>query len=352
MATLGQGGKVTLLDWAKSLDPDGKVAAVAELLNQTNEILLDMPWLEGNLPTGHKTVIRTDLPTAIWRQLYQGVPPSKAARAQVTEAIGMLETRSEVDVDLAKLNGNLSAFRLSEAVAFVESMNQTMAQTLVYGDSSLNPERFTGLTPRYNAISGAANAQNVVSAGGSTGNQTSMWLVGWGPDTVHGIFPKGSQAGLFHEDLGTIDAFDSSNNRFRAYADHWQWKCGIAVRDWRYVVRIPNIQVADLTGSTGSQNAQQLIKTLIRAMQRIPMLGKCRPVFYANRTVKEMLFIQALDKSQNALGIIPAAQQFGSVSAGGMGSARSDVAAGATLTFFGIPIRTVDQILLTESVIS
>jgi len=104
-----------------------------------------------------------------------------------------------------------------------------------------------------------------------------------------------------------------------------------------------------LTGSTGSQNAQQLIKLMIRAMQRIPMMGNCKPVFYANRTVKEMLFIQALDKSQNALGIVPAASQFGTPTAGGLGGARSDVAAGATLTFFGIPIRTVDQITLSES---
>ena len=351
MATLGQSGKVTLLDWAKSLDPTGKVASIVELLNQTNEILLDMPWIEGNLPTGHKTVVRTGLPTSVWRQLYQGVPPSKSVRAQVTEACGMLETRSEVDIDLAKLNGNLSEFRLSEADAFIESLNQTMAATLIYGDASVNPERFTGLAPRYGAISGAPNAQNIISAGGS-GNCTSVWLVGWGANTACGIFPKASQAGIVHEDLGTIDAFDSNSARYRAYADRWQWKCGLAVRDWRYVVRIPNISVSDLTGSTGSQNAQQLIKLLIRALARIPAMGKCTPVFYANRTVKEMLSIQALDKSQNALAITPAVNQFGTVAAGALGSSASNQAAGGSLSFFGVPIRTCDQILLTESVIS
>ena len=356
MATLGQSGKVTLLDWAKSLDPNGRVSAVAELLNQTNEILLDMPWIEGNLPTGHKTVIRTGLPTAIWRQLYQGVPPSKAVRAQVTEAIGMLETRSEVDIDLAKLNGNMAAFRLSEAQAFVESLNQTMASTLIYGDASTNPERFTGLTPRYNPTGGtysaAPNKQNIILGGGSGSDNTSVWLIGWGENTVHGIFPKASTAGLFHEDLGVIDAFDSNNNRFRAYADHWQWKCGLAVRDWRYAVRICNIDVSDLTGSTGTQNAQQLIKLMVQALARIPAMGMCKPVFYANRTVKEMLSIQALDKSQNALGIVPGLNQFGNVQAGSMGGSRSDVAAGGTLSFFGVPVRTVDQITNSEGLVS
>lgn len=134
MATLPKAGAVTLLDFAKSIDPDGKTATVVELLNQTNEILTDMMWLEGNQPTGHRSTIRTGLPTSVWRQLYQGVPASKSTRAQVDDTCGMLETRAEVDKDIAELNGNTSEFRLSEAQAFLESMNQTMASSLFYGD--------------------------------------------------------------------------------------------------------------------------------------------------------------------------------------------------------------------------
>jgi hypothetical protein len=344
MATLGQSGKVTLLDWAKSIDPNGSVAAVAELLTQTNEILYDMPWIEGNLPTGHRTTIRTGLPSAIWRQLYQGVPPSKSVRAQIEDAAGMLETRAEIDKDLAELNGNSSAFRLSEASSFVEGLNQTFAAQLIYGNSATNPERFTGFAPRYSAISGATNAQNIVDGGGgASAVQTSVWLVCWGPDTVTGFFPKGSPAGIVHEDLGLIDAFDSNTpaGRYRAYADRWQWKCGLTVRDWRYVVRVANVNTTDLLAGTGTQNAQQLIKSMIKAMARIPFMGKGRPVFYANRTVREMLAIQALDKSQNALAIVPGAQQFGNISPGSAGN--------GTLTFFGVPIRTVDQIVNTEA---
>jgi hypothetical protein len=342
--TLGQSGKVTLLDWAKSIDPDGAVATVAELLSQTNEVLLDMPLIEGNLPTGHKHTIRTGLPTSIWRQMYQGVPASKSVRAQVTDTCGMLETRSEVDRDIADLNGNTAAFRLSEAEAFVESMNQTMAQTLIYGNTAVNPERFMGLAPRYSAIAGAPNAQNIIDAGGTGSVNTSVWLVVWGESTVTGIFPKGSNAGLFHEDLGLIDAFDASNNRFRAYADHWQWKVGLTVRDWRYVVRICNIDTTDLTTQANSQAntaATLMIKLMIRAMARIPFMGKGKAVFYANRTVKEMLAIQALDRSQNALAFQPAANQLGDLAPGSVNN--------GVLTFMGLPVRTVDQILSTEA---
>jgi hypothetical protein len=342
-ATLGLSGKVTLLDWAKSLDPDGSTATVVELLNQTNEILLDMPWMEGNLPTGHKTTVRTGLPTAIWRQMYQGVPPSKSLRAQVEDACGMLETRAELDKDVAALNGNDKAFRLSEAQAFLEAMNQNMAGTLIYGNTATNPERFMGLAPRFSTISGAVNAQNIIDAGGTGSDNTSIWLVVWGKNTVMGIFPKGSKAGLQHEDLGVIDAFDANNNRYRALADHWQWKCGVTVRDWRYVVRICNIDVSDLVGQATTQASTAstaIIKLMTRAMARIPFMGMGTPVFYATRTVKEMLSVAALDKSNAALSIRDAVNQFGTVAPGYVQKQTE---------FFGIPIRTVDQILTTEA---
>lgn len=336
----------TLLDVAKSLDPDGKAAAVVELLSQTNEILLDASYIEGNLPTGHRTTVRTGLPVAVWRKLYGGVPASKSVRAQVDEACGMLEARAEVDQEAADLNGNTDEFRLQEADAFLEAMNQNMAQTIFYGNTTTNPERFTGLTPRYSSLS-AKNAQNILSAGGSGSNNTSIWLVVWGPNTVTGIFPKGSKAGIQHENLGVVDAFDANGDRYRAYADHWKWKSGIAVRDWRYAVRIANINVTDLVGQSGTQAstaATAIIKMMIRAMARIPAMGKGRPVFYANRTVKEFLSIAALDKTQNVLAIREGLNQFGEVAPGSLGN--------GTLTFQGVPVRTVDQLLSTEATVS
>ena len=315
----------TLMDAATSMDPDGKTAAVVELLSQTNPMLDDMTWIEGNLPTGHKTTIRTGLPSTVWRQLYQGVPASKSTRAQVTDTVGMLEARSEVDKDLAELNGNNPEFRLSEGQAFLEKMSQDMTNTVLYGDVTAFPERFTGFAPRYSSLS-AGTGKNIIDAGGTGSDNTSIWLVVWGPNTVHGIYPKGSRAGLQHEDLGLGDAFDGNGDRFRAYMDHWQWKGGLSVRDWRYVVRIANIDVSNLTTETG---AADLVKLMIRAKGKIPFMGMGRPVFYANSTIKTMLEIQALAKSNNALSIREAAGQF-------------DVG------FFGIPIKQMDAVLNTE----
>lgn len=333
MATIGE-NVLTLADWAKRLDPDGKTSAIVELLSQTNEILLDKLYKEGNLPTGERTTVRTGLPSVFWRLINKGVQPSKSTTAQVDEHCGMLEAWSEVDVKLAKLNGNTNSFRLSEAQAFIEAMNQEMAGTVFYGNSSLSPEEFNGLAVRYGDLS-AANAQNIVVGGGAGSDNSSIWLVVWGAQTVHGIFPKGSKAGLQHEDLGevTIETTNGiAGERMRAYQDHWMWDCGLALKDWRYVVRIPNIDISNLVAKS---SAADLIELMIKAIHRIPQLGMGKPAFYMNRTVFQMLDIQRRDDV---------------ISGGGL---TYDVVDGKRIPMFrGIPVRICDALTETEALVS
>ncbi len=343
----------TLIDVAKSLDPQGKVAVVAELLNQSNEIIQYMNFVEGNLPTGHKAVVRAGLPAVTLRRFYKGVAPSQSGRDTIEDVCAMLEGRNEIDKDLADLNGNAAAFRMSEGLAFMESMNQGFAQQIMYGNTSTNKDGVLGLAPRYNAISGATNGQNVISAGGS-GNCTSVWLVVWGENTVTGIYPKGSKAGLTQEDLGVIDAFDAVKNRFRAYAELYQWKFGLHVKDWRYAVRIPNISVSDLLGQTGSQASTAstwLPYLMMKAFARIPSMGMGTATFLANRTVKEMLSVAAVQKTVYGLTMQEAGNQFGNVQPGSVAGTGTGIR-GGQLKFFGTPVLTVDQILSTEAAIS
>lgn len=331
MATIGS-SVLTLADHAKRLDPSGKVSKIVELLTVANPMVADASFIEGNLVTGHRTTIRTGLPTVYWRMINAGVPSSKSTTAQVDEACGMLEARSQVDKDLASLAGDLAAFRLSEAKPFVEAMSQEAASTLIYGNSALNPEEITGLAPRYSAISGATNAQNVITGAGAGSDNSSIWLVCWGEDTVHGIFPKGSQAGLVHEDIGLADAFDASNNRFRAYLDMWQMKIGLVLKDWRYVVRIPNIDVSNLVAKS---SAADLIELMIKATHRIPDLSKGKPVFYMSRSVLQMLDIQMRDD------IISGGQL-----------KYEQVEGKPVMSFRGIPVKLCDAILETEATVA
>jgi hypothetical protein len=318
----------TLLDVAKRLDPDGKIAAIVEILNATNPVLDDLTFVEGNLPTGHRTTIRTGLPTPTWRKLYGGVQPTKSTTVQVTDSCGMLEAYAEVDKALADLNGNTAAFRLSEDAAHIEAMGQEMASTLFYGNEGTEPEAFTGLAPRYNSKS-AQNADNIIDAGGTGSDNTSIWLCVWGPQTGFGIYPKGSTAGLQMTDKGqvTVENVDGNGGRMEAYRTHYRWDAGLTIRDWRYFVRIANIDVSDLDTVA---NTKKLIDWMIQASERIPELGKGRAAFYMNRRLREKLRLGILEKISSNL-------------------SWETISGERVMTFDDIPVRRCDALINTEA---
>lgn len=323
----------TLADVAKRMDPDGKIDKIVEILNETNPILEDMTFIEGNLPTGHRTSIRTGLPQPTWRKLYGGVQPTKSTTVQVTDNTGMLEAYAEVDKALADLNGNTASFRLSEDRAHIEGMNQEMAGTTFYGNEGTEPAAFTGIAPRFNSLT-AENGDNIVDGGSANGqtDNTSIYLVVWGPNTVHGIYPKGSTAGLSIEDKGqvTVENVDGNGGRMEAYRSHYRWDAGLTVRDWRYLVRVANIDVSELDDSTNGEAARKaLIRHMIEATERIPQLGMGRAAFYCNRTIRTKLRLGILDKIASNL-------------------SWETVAGKRIMVFDDIPVRVCDAILNTE----
>ena len=334
MATLSVNNP-TLADVAKATDPDGKIATIVEILNETNDVIDDMTFMEGNLPTGHRSSVRTGLPTPTWRKLYEGVDPSKSTIVQVTDTCGMLEAYAEIDAALAELNGNTNEFRMVEDKAFIEGMNQEFANTLFYGDEGTEPEAFTGLAPRYNDNSGPANADNILLGGGSGSDNTSIWLVAWGPNTVHGIYPKGSRGGLRMTDKGLVtieDSNGSNGGRMEAYRTHYRWDLGLVVRDWRYVVRICNIDVSDLTKDKSGSSAD-LTDLMSQAIELLPSAGMGRPVFYMNRGTRSFVKRQLANSTNVHLSM-------------------DEVGGKHVLSFDGIPVKRCDAITNAEATIA
>lgn len=328
----------TLLDLAQRTDPSGRIASVVEILNQTNEILDDMTWMEGNLQTGHKTSIRSGIPAPTWRMLYGGVQPSKSRSVQITDNTGMMEAYAEIDKALADLNGNTAAFRLSEDMAFIEGMSQEMASTLFYGNEGTEPAAFTGLSPRFNSLS-AANAENVITGGGSGSDNASIWLCVWGPNTGHGIVPKGSTAGIQVTDKGqvTIEDVDGAGGRMEAYRTHYRWDGGLTVRDWRYFVRICNIDKSLLSvvyNAGAFATGAHLPNLMFKAIRQIPNLSAGRPVFYMSRSILTTLSQQVAAAVQNSTLMA------------------ENVGGKLTTSFMGIPIRRCDALAADEAVVS
>lgn len=342
---------LSLLEWSRRVGPDGSIDDIAELLSQCNEQFKDMVWRESNLPTGHQSTVRTGLPAGTWRALYGGVAPSRSQTAQIVDGFGELEAVSQIDKSLAELNGDVAGTRMSEDNAHLEGLSQDMSTTIFYGNVMASPTQFTGFAPRYNTLTTATaqNARNVLGAGGSGSSNASLWLIGHGDETVFGIFPKGSKAGLVFEDRGDVNfAYDANGNPFRAYTSWFQWKAGLVVKDWRYIVRMCNID----TTTVGLQGLTppDLFALMSKSVVRFPTMTRrvsgitetdapdepapgISPAFYCNRSIREYLDIQAI-RDKNVL-LTP-----------------KEYAGDPVTEFRQVPIRVVDSLTNTEATIA
>jgi len=333
MSVVG-GTFLNLADAAKRKDPDGKTAEIVELLAKTNTMIADIPFAECNDGSQHLTTVRTGLPTVGYRQLNKGVVRSKSTTAQVKDTTAMLTAMQEVDELLLELDSDPAGLMYSESQAFIESLNQQFSTDLLYADIVANPEKFHGIGPRYNSLS---NAQCISAGTGGTNTNTSIWMVIWGPSTVHGIFPKGTMAGISQKSRGRQRVLDSNNDPYYAECVDWFWHVGLSVRRPDAVVRICNVDTATLvTAGSGSDTSQDLNLAMIKAFHKfgsVPNLGTAFRI-YANSTVITYLDIQIQKKLNYNL--------------------TWDTISGPRpqMRFNGVPIMQMDAITSTEATIA
>lgn len=340
-----------LVDWAKMQDPNGAIADIAELLAQCNEVMKDIIWQEGNLPTGHRTSIRVGLPQGTWRSANVGVASTKPLQAQFDITIGELVSYSLVDKSIAVLNGNVDKFRYSQDMAQVQGLGQQVATAIFYSNEAVNPAQFTGFFPYYNSISTATaqSAVNVIDGGGTGSSNASILLTGWGDDTTFMVFPKGSTAGLVYEDKGDVRAlYDSNGNQYEGYTSYFCWKLGLCPKNWEYNVRIANLDTtsAGLAGTSPPDlyvlmsMAANKLPTATRRLSGITEVDSptdpspgILPAWYCNRTVRTYLDIQAI-RDKNVL------------------ISMNDYAGQPVMHFREIPIRVNDVLTNTESTLT
>ena len=329
MSTIGN-SVLTLADWSKRRDPSGKTATIIEAIEEYKPALEDAITIEGNLPTGNRTTIRTSEPSGTWRQINAGVQVVKTGTKQVTDAAGMLEAYSEVDKALADLSADTAAFRWSEDKGILSGLGTETERAIFYGDSTEVPEEPMGLAPRYNTL-----GDYCISAGGSGADNRSIFLVTWSVNTCHLFFPKGSNAGIEVTDKGqvTLNAsgdFGSTARQFEGYRTHFKNYMGLSLRDERSVVRICNIDNSAMVAGTDPGFASLLIRA-VNAVRGQP--GK--QVFYMPQSVKTWIDIasQAVANANMALTM----KQWGGRS---------------VPAFWDIPLRVSDCLEVNEATIS
>jgi hypothetical protein len=340
---------LTLADLGRRMDPSGKIADMAELMSQSNSFLEMLPQVEGNLTTGHVVTVRTALPQGTFRRFNQGVSYTKSSAAQLTFGMAMLDAYSQIDKKLADLGGNTAANREKEDVAHMEGMAQQMCGVAIYGNAWTNPTQFSGIATYYSAIASAQNGVNVFNCGGTGSSNTSIWLTGVGDQTMYATYPKGTKAGLTFENKGDIvPAYDSSQRRYEAYTSYFSHNMGLAIEDWRYQIRMANIDTT--TAGLAGPTPPDLFAIMSKAVVRLPTAGRMvsgitksdapdrvapavRLVFHCDRSAREYMDIQAI-RDKNVL-LRP-----------------EDYAGRPIVNFRNIPIEVTDQILDTESTIT
>lgn len=329
MALLGN-NFVTLHDWAARFGAKGELLTqkIIELQNQTNRILDVLPFKQCNEKTQEVALMRAELPKVAWRLINRGVKPDKSKSRQVSFTCGGMEHLAKVDEKLLQINGNDNQWRLSENVAAQEAMNQEMASTFFYGDEKVNPAKFTGLSAYYYSKEKQDKiwADQIIDAGGTGDNLTSLWLVGLGLDTCYGIFPEGTSAGFRYRDNGRVKMYDDNGGEFYGYESQYNWDMGLAVRDPRYIVRVANIDVTKLE----NDDADKFSEIMVRAYNQIENPDKVRLAIFANRKVQTYFDIISSRRNNVRLTV----EEWGGKK---------------TTHFWGVPILRCDAILNTES---
>lgn len=344
MATITPGA-MTYPEWAIRHDKTGKIAQMVNMMSQANGMVDDLMSVECQSGNAFEYTQIVKLPTPARRIYNQGVARSLGGAAKLTATCKQYADWSTIDKDLAELGGTLNELRANELMLHMQGLGQLFASDLIYGNASTDPTQFTGLANIYNTVSTATSAiaKNVLDMGGTGSTNTSMWLVNWGPKSIHTIFPKGTPSGMEHKDMGMLPIVDSNSNEYLAYRDWISMKVGLCIHDWRFAVRACNIDVSLLNGGS----AANLITMLSKMVHRLPIqpvgvgpvqmndsvpekLVLNRPAFYCDRTILEYLDIQAQNKTNLLLQM-------------------REWDGHAVVTYRGIPIRCVDALLDTES---
>jgi hypothetical protein len=286
-----------------------EIIDVAEVLNETNDVIADATIQRANDITSHVISRRTALPTPTWNKVGDGWNAGTATVNQVRETIGMLKSRYQCPEDVMKLQPDKAKFRMQQERPHIEAIGQEFVNTLIgnwsAGTLTANaPEEFDSLSTRFSSLSsaadiasGAANASYVLDNGNGAGSDnTSIWFIQWGPGKVYLITPRNSDGtGIKKEDKGlTFTAGDNvtttQGNQLWAYITEFSWDVGLCVEDMRCVKRLANIDsVIGTTNSLDEDNIIQIRNNFKYTSGTIYM--------YCNETVFTQLEILAKDKA-------------------------------------------------------
>lgn len=330
---------LTLADVAKSANK--QIGKVAEVLVQHNSMLNDIPYMEMNEGTIHKEDIRSALPEVYYRKANQPIPASKSTIEERSFQATHFESKSQIDRAVAERGGKdrVAYNRWNQAMGHLQAHANELASLMIYGSPVSSNMKTAGLFDIFSTLAATEETSNqIVDAGGTGSDNTSIVKIHWGERSIFGVYPKGTTSGLTRIDHSTggklvkIPGVDDNGNvgDFWGYEEEFLTDHGLVVKDYRQAVRIANIDISDLVAAAGSE--ADLIDLMISADYKIDDPSNGMGVWYVNRTIEAHLHKQSLTKVGAGAGL------------------RFDNYQGQkVLMFLGSPVRRVDALLNSEA---
>lgn len=339
MPTLVQ-NTLSMIDQFKNVDGMGRYIDVIEAMNNTSQYIMDdWVWMPCNSGTKHTRSIRTGLPTVAWTSLYEGIPQSKSQKQTVDDTCGMVEGLSTVDQRQLKLYaGNEAAIRNAEGRTYVEAISRELVTAMFYHNPNTNPKLPKGLGARMGALATSGAGAQIVDAGGTGSDNTSIWFVEWGYDGLSVIHPNGTVGGVVRENKGPQRVPDAAGNPYYVEEEYIGANVGFSLGDWQRVSRIANVDVSNMQAGTVElydfmRKAFYKLKSR-RTTKVMDQSAPGRVAIYCNRDV-----LEALDGLATNAG---STDNFTRLRVG-------EIEGKEVMTYRGIPIRETDALLNSES---
>lgn len=333
----------TLLERAKRSVDGKKILPILDVMDQVGvpDFLGDVPTFEANQGLKHRIVRTVSRPSSTRRKFYSGVGATKTGTQVIYEDVTLFEQRSEIDEDHLDTLENPKEARRQEDEGHIAALLEDVVKAIFQDAKTSGEEYIDGFGARLDSLSYPGHTTSsypyVWDGGASsrTGYLCSMWIVEWGAQANHMLYPSGNRVrggryGLIARDKGKekIADTDDSTHFYYSYVSQFKMWAGLACWDDRKVARIANIDQDYARANSFNENI------VIQALNH----GRFRPGrtrIYVNPYLASQIDIRANSKSNTLWG-------------------KMELFGASVRTARGVPIRVLDEVILpaTETSLS
>lgn len=182
--------------------------------------------------------VRAANPTVQFRDVNGAITASVSTTDNYIEEMALAEHNPWVD-NAAIVGDPLQAVA-DEALATLDAIEDIFGEGFYYGDRTVNRKSLDGLSTRLLLSSTPDTTGQVVSAGGSGSDLTSIYIVSIGERGLH-LFAQSTDTFIKNEFKG--DVMHPTNKTWGKGANVWM-RCGMVLRTVRAAAQICNIETS------------------------------------------------------------------------------------------------------------